>query len=330
MSRKAILALVLAVTSMTGPLAQSPGKIHRLGLLATSQPTATWRSAPNLRALIEGLRQLGYVEGQKLAMEFRSAEGKLELLPKLATDLLALKVDVLWVSTCGAPLAAAMQVTTTTPIVVATCSDDMVAAGIVQSLSHPGGNVTGIQKLTPELAAKRLEILKEVLPKASRVAILWDRGYSDFTADWARLRTSAQSLGVTLLSVEAKNPAEFETGFATMIAMRAGALITFSDAVGYVHRQRLADLALQHRLAMMTPFQETTIAGGLISYGPSIVELQRHSAVFIDRILKGSRAGDIAIEQPTKFDLVVNLKTAKALGLTIPQSLLLRADEVIQ
>jgi len=162
------------------------------------------------------------------------------------------------------------------------------------------------------------------------VAILWDRGYSDFTADWARLRTSAQSLGVTLLSVEAKNPAEFETGFATMIAMRAGALITFSDAVGYVHRQRLADLALQHRLAMMTPFQETTIAGGLISYGPSIVELQRHSAVFIDRILKGSKAGDIAIEQPTKFDLVVNLKTAKALGLTIPQSLLLRADEVIQ
>ena len=330
MSRNAILVFAVAVTSVTAALAQSAPKTYRVGVLSTSTPSATWRSAPQWRALIDGLQQLGYVEGQNLAIEFRSAEDKLERFPKFAADLLAINVDILWVPTCGAPLAAAMQATTKTPIVVAACSDDMVAAGIVQSLAHPGGNVTGIQKLTPELAAKRLELLKQVVPTASRVAILWDPIYSDFAADWARLRASAQSLGLTLLSVEATDPSEFDNSFSTMHAMRADALITFSDAVSYVHRQRLADLALQHRLAMMTPFQETTSAGGLISYGPSIVELMRHSAVFVDRILKGTKAGDIAIEQPTKFDLVINIKTAKALGLTVPQSLLLRADEVIQ
>jgi putative ABC transport system substrate-binding protein len=330
MSRNAILVFALAVTSMTGALAQQPAKIYRIGLLAVSVPPATWRGAPQMRSLIESLQQLGYAEGRNLAIEYRSAESKMERLPELATELVALNVDVLWVRTCGAPLTAAMRATTTIPIVVAACSDDMVAAGIVQSLAHPGGNVTGIQKLTPELAAKRLELLKEVVPNASRVAILWDPAYSDFAADWARLRASARSLGVTLLPVEAKNPAEYENSFSTVVAMHADALITFSDGVSYVHRQRLADLAFRHRFAMMTPFEETTSDGGLISYGPSIVGLIRHSAVFIDRIVKGTKPGDIAIEQPTKFDLVINLKTAKALGLTIPQSLLLRADEVIQ
>jgi len=330
MSRNAILILALAVTSMSGALAQAPGKIYRLGYLAVSQSTLTLPNNPVVRGLIEGLEQLGYTQGRNLAIEYRSAEDKMERLPELAKELLALKVDVLWVPTCGAPLTAAMRATTTIPIVVAACSDDMVAAGIVQSLAHPGGNVTGIQKLTPELAAKRLELLKEVVPKASRVAILWDPAYSDFAADWVRLRASALSLRVTLLPVEANSPAEFENSFSTMVAMRADAVITFSDSVGYVHRQRLADLAFQNRLAMMTPFHETTSAGGLISYGPSIMELVRHSAVFIDRILKGTKAGDIAIEQPTKFELVINLKTAKALGLTIPPSLLRRADEVIQ
>jgi putative ABC transport system substrate-binding protein len=315
---------------MTGAVAQPPGKIYRLGYLAVSEPTPTLPNNPVVKRLIEGLDQLGYAEGKNLVIEYRSAEDKMEQLPQLATELVALKVDVLWVPTCGAPLTAAMRATTTIPIVVAACSDDMVAAGIVQSLAHPSGNVTGIQKLTPELAAKRLELLNEVAPKASRVAILWDPAYSDFAADWAHLRASAQSLGVTLLPVEATNPTELEKSFSTMVAMRAAAVITFSDAAGYVHRQRLADLAFQHRLAMITPFQETTSAGGLISYGPSILDLVRHSAVFIGRIFKGAKAGDIAIEQPTKFDLVINLKTAKALGLTIPQSLLLRADEVIQ
>src|SRR5438067_12377895 len=192
--RNAILALVIALTSMSGALAQPPGKIYRLGVLTTSTPTATWRNAPQWRALIDGLQQLGYVEGQNIAIEFRSAEDKLEWLPKFAVDLLAVKVDILLVGTCGAPLTAAMRATTTIPIVVAACSDDMVAAGIVQSLAHPGGNVTGIQKLTPELAAKRLELLKEVVSTASRVAILWDPVYSDFAADWARLRASAHSL----------------------------------------------------------------------------------------------------------------------------------------
>jgi putative ABC transport system substrate-binding protein len=330
MSRNVILVVALVVMGMGGALAQPPVKTYRLGMLAVSLPPGQWRSAPQMRSFLEGLQQLGYVEGRNLAVEYRSAESKMERFPELATELVALNVDVLWVPTCGAELTAAMRATTTIPIVVAACSDDMVGAGIVQSLAHPGGNVTGIQKLTPELAAKRLELLKEVVPNASRVAVLWDPAYSDFAADWVRLRASARSLGVTLLSVEAKGPAEFENSFSKMVATRADALITFSDGVSYVHRQRLADLAFQHRLAMMTPFQETTSDGGLISYGPSIVGLIRHSAVFIDRIFKGTKAGNIAIEQPTKFDLVINLKTAKALGLTIPQSLLLRADEVIQ
>src|SRR5437773_4112466 len=213
MSRNAILAFALAVTSMTGALAQPPGKAYRLGVLQPSQPAAIWRSAPQMRSFLEGLAQLGYVEGQNLVIEYRSAESEIERLPGLATELVALNVDVIWVATCGAPLVAAMRATSTIPIVVAACSDDMVASGIVQSLARPGGNVTGIQKLTPELAAKRLEILKEVLPAASRVAILWDPNYSDFAADWVRLRASALSLGVTLLPVEANSPAELENSF---------------------------------------------------------------------------------------------------------------------
>ena len=329
MSPNAIFILTLVLASMTSPLAQPVANIHRLGVLAVSQPAETWRSFPSSRALIEGLEQLGYVEGRNLRIEIRSAENKLERLPQLAAELFALKVDVFWVGTCGAELAAVRKVTAELPIVVAACSDDMVAAGIVRSLAHPGGNVTGIQKLTPELAAKRLELLKEMMPQASRVAILWNPTYSDFAADWARLRASAGSLDITLVPIEARHPDEFENGFATMVAMHVDAVITFSDVTGYVYGNRLADLALHHRLAMMTPFEETTSAGGLMSYGPSIPSLTRHSAVFVDRILRGAKAGDTAIEQPTKFDLVINLKTANALGVTVSPSLLARADEVI-
>ena len=330
MSRSAVLVFALAAASVTAALAQPPERVFRVGILSVSTPAADWRSTPQDRALIESLEQLGYVEGRNLALEIRSAENKLERFPELASELLALNIDVFWVPTCGAPLDAVMNVTLQIPIVVAACSDDMVAVGVVRSLAHPGGNVTGIQKLTPELAAKRLELLKEMMPQASRVAILWNPTYSDFAADWARLRSSARSLGITLVAVEAKDPAEFQDAFSKMVAMRADAVITFSDAMGFVYRQRLADLALQHRLPMMTPFEETTSAGGLVSYGPSIPELVRRSAIFVDRILKGTKAGDIAIEQPTKFEMAINRKTAKALGITIPQALLLRADEVVQ
>jgi putative ABC transport system substrate-binding protein len=169
-----------------------------------------------------------------------------------------------------------------------------------------------------------------MMSQASRVAVLWNPTYSDFAADWDRLRASARSLDITLVPVEAKHPAEFESAFSTMVAMRVDAVITFSDVTGYVYGKQLADLALQHRLPMMTPFEETTSAGGLMSYGPNIPSLTRHSAVFIDRIFRGTKAGEIAIEQPTKFDLAINLKTAKVLQVTIPQSLLVHANAVIQ
>ncbi len=299
-------------------------------MLATSALNATWRTLPFYQALLEGLRQLGYVEGQNLVIEFRSPEGKLDRLPEVAGELVWLKPDVILVGTCGAPIEAARRATDTIPIVVAACTGDMVAAGIVTSLAHPGGNITGQQKLNPELAAKRLELLKQAVPDASRVAVLWDPGYSDFAADWRALRAAAQALGVTLQSVEARAPAQLETAFATMNAERAQALVTFADSLTYMNAQRVADAAVGSRLPAMYAYQEITNAGGLMSYGPNIPDMFRHAATFVDKILRGAKPGDLPVEQPTHFEFVINLKTAKALGVTIPTSVLMRADKVIE
>jgi putative ABC transport system substrate-binding protein len=234
------------------------------------------------------------------------------------------------VGICGAPLNALRRATTTIPIVVGTCTEDMVATGVVASLAHPGGNVTGQQKLAPELAVKRLQLLKQMLPRASRVAVLWNPGYADMTADWRALRGAAEALHVTLQAFEAQSPSEYEPAFAAMASQRVDALFTFTDGMGYVYAQRLADLAAQHRLPAVYPFRETAEAGGLVSYGPSIPGMFRSAAVYVDKILKGAKPADLPVEQPTKFELIINLKTAKALGITIPQAVLLRADEVIQ
>jgi len=247
MSKRHVFArFLVAIGLLAAPvfsLAQPPAKVHRIGFLATSAISTTWRAQPNLRAFLEGLRELGYVEGQNLAIEFRTAEGKLERLPDLAADLVGSRPDAILIATCGAPLDAARRATNTIPIVVAACTGDMVAAGIVASLARPGGNVTGQQKLNPELAAKRLELLKAVLPKASRVAVLWDPNYSDFAADWGAMRVAAETLGVTLQSVEARAPTELETAFSTMTRERADAFITFADSMTYVHARKVADLA---------------------------------------------------------------------------------------
>jgi putative tryptophan/tyrosine transport system substrate-binding protein len=310
--------------------AQQGGKIPRIGLIGGSTPLATWQEAPTSQGFLKGLHDLGYDQGRNIIIEFRSAEGHWERLPAIADELVGLKVDVLVSSVCGAPLNAAREATNTIPIVVAACNDDLVETGIVASLARPGGNVTGFSKLTPELAAKRLELLKEMVPWVSRVAVLWDPNYSDFTADWRELRTTASATSVTLRPVEVRDLADLDRAFATMVREQAEAIITFSDTMTYNSPTRVAELALRNKLPLMSPFREIADAGGLMSYGPSVPDLFRRSAGYVDKILKGAKPADLPVEQPTKFELVINLKTAKALGLEAPATLLALADEVIE
>ncbi len=313
-------ALALPIASQAQPAA----KVHRLGVLNINS-----FSGPGGRAFFDQLNQLGYVQGKNLVVELRFPEGKVGW-SDLAAELVALKLDVILVTVCGAPLDAVRRATSTIPIVVATCTDDMVASGIVASLARPGGNITGQQKLTPELSMKRLEFLKQVAPGASRIAVLWDPGYSGFAADWKALREAALILGVTLLPIEAHGPDQWEAAFAAIAGQRAEGLMTMQDANTFSHAQRLADLAARSRLPAVFPYDVNARAGGLMSYGVNVPDMLRHSVTFIDRILKGAKPSDLPVEQPTRFEMIVNLKAAKALGITVPQSMLLRADEVIR
>jgi putative tryptophan/tyrosine transport system substrate-binding protein len=329
------LVITFALGLLAAPVvaeAQQPAKIPRIGFLGT------WPMNSHYEALRHGLHEVGYVEGQNIAIERRYSEGRAERLPDLATQLVHLKVDVIVVDACGAPFNAASQATSTIPIVVAACNDDLVAAGFISSLARPGGNITGLSELTPELGAKRLELLKEVAPKVRRVAVLWNPTYSErssanfrfWSSDWKEIRAAAQVLGMTLQSVEIRGPADFDTAFSAMARERADALIAFSDSLVVSQGRRIADLAAKSRRPAMYPSREVVDAGGLMSYGPSISDMFRRTAVYVGKILKGAKPADLPMEQPTKFELVINLKTAKALGLTIPESLLRRADEVIR
>jgi ABC-type uncharacterized transport system substrate-binding protein len=329
------LLMSLVLSLLAAPLAadaQQPSKVPRIGFVGT------FPTSPHDEALRQGLHEFGYVEGQNIAIERRYFEGRAERLPDLVTQLVRLKVDVLVVDACGAPLNSARQATTTIPIVVAACNDDLVATGLIASLARPGGNITGLSELTPELGAKRLELLKEVAPKVRRVAVLWNPAYSErfstnfrfWSSDWTEMRAAAQVFGMTLESVEIRGPDDFDAAFSTMARERADALIAFSDPSIIFHGRRIADLAAKSRLPAVYAAREVVDVGGLMSYGPSISDMFRRAAVYVGKILKGAKPADLPMEQPTKFELVVNLKTAKALGLTIPQSLLTRADEVIR
>ena len=332
MRRRDFIKAIIA-SAAAGPLAaraQQGGKIHHIGMITSSARLSMWRESPFVRAFLAGLRDLGYEEGRNITILFRSAEDNLERLPDIAAELVGLKVDVLVSSVCGATLSAAMQATNTIPIVVGACNDDMVETGIIASLAHPGGNVTGLSKMTPELTAKRLELLKEMVPKASRVAILWDPGYSAYLADWRELRERARTGGVTLLPFEARNVADLDRAFTAIVDARADAVITFSDTLTYNSANQVAELAARNRLPLMSPFHEVASAGGLMSYGPSVPDLFRRAAGYVDKILRGAKPADLPVEQPTKFELVINLKTAKALGLNVPMALQQRADELIE
>ncbi len=323
------LAVILAVSIMLVPLAgetqQQAEKVYRIGYLGNASAAAQAKRVESLRA---GLRDLGYVEGKNIVFEFRWAEGKMDRLPDLAAELVRLKVDVL--VTAGTPGAlAAKQATTTIPIVMVGIGD-AVAAGVVASLARPGGNITGSTDSVPEVMAKLLELLKESMPRTRRVALLVNPdNLQTASPTFKAMESTAGSLKVELQKFEARGPSEFESAFSRMAKSRVDAVVVISDVLFNYNVAALADLAAKKRLpsAGVQGFAE---AGGLIGYGLNFPDMDRRAAYFVDKILKGAKPADLPVQQPTKFELVINLKTAKALGLTIPQTILIRADEIIQ
>jgi len=328
--RRIGLAVALAVSLVLAPLvieAQEAAKVSRIGFLAVDRA----RYPHLIEAFRQGLRDLGYAEGRNVVIEYRDAEGKFERLPALAAELVALKVDVI-VAPSTRPALAAKQATRTLPIVFFSVSDP-VSSGLVTSLSRPGGNVTGLSDLTEELVGKCLEHFKQAVPGVSRVAVLWQRGAFGERTEKDMLKAAevaARALEVRLQFVEARGPDDFDRAFSEMTRARAGALTVLPTAMFFNERRRLVDLAAKNRLPTVFPFRESVDAGGLMAYGPNVADLFRRAATYVDKILKGAKPVDLPVEQPTKFELVINLKTAKALGLTIPQSVLGRADQVIE
>jgi putative ABC transport system substrate-binding protein len=306
--------------------AQRQGKVWRIGLLdygaSNSSSDARWK------ALRERLRELGYVEGQNVVFEPRWGNEQADRLPGLAAELVKLKVDVVVTATGEAALAA-KKATSSIPIVTATCPDP-VRLGLVASVARPGGNVTGVTSLSSDLGGKRLQLLKQLVPRASRVAILRDPDNRASELNTRGAESVAKSLGVVIQSVDVRGEKDLDAAFATMKRARADGVLLAVNTPFLAHRRRIAELAISNRLPMMTLSREYADAGGLVSYGTDYPGQFRRAAVYVDKILKGANPGDLPIEQPTDFELVINLKTAKAIGLTIPQSVLGRADEVIQ
>jgi ABC-type uncharacterized transport system substrate-binding protein len=325
-----MVTLALAIRAVPLPPTAQPGAtMRRIGVLVSGFPPTTGLY-PQQQAFLHELRTLGYVEGQHLAVEWRVAKGQIDELPVLAAELVRLPVDVI-VAFSPQAARAAQHATTTLPIVVLAVGD-AVGLGLVESLARPGGNITGVSEQYTELLPKWLELLKEAVPQAAHVAVLvapelWSVG----NASWRALQRTAAALGVRLQRVEAHEPREFEPAFVAMTQAQVDAVIVLPHPLVFLHRTRLVDLATQHRLpTIWGPFQEFVHAGGLMAYGPSLQEQFQRAAYYVDKILKGAKPADLPVEQPTKFELVINLKTAQALGLTIPPTLLLLADEVIR
>ena len=322
------LAVVLVVSLALSPLAgeaQQTGKVPRIGYVVLSPLTET--PSPERAAFVAGLRELGWVEGKTIAIEYRSAKWNHELFDDLAEELVRMKVDI--IVTAGGETApmAVRRASSTIPIVMAV-SNDPVAAGLVNNLAKPGGSVTGMSLMTPELGPKRLELLKEAAPRVSRLAVLWNPTFSK--AELRATEAAARKLGVTLQPMEVRNAQDLSRVFAGLETEPPDALTMFFDPLSTGYRELIADFAKKHRLPTIFGAKEFAQAGGLMSYAPDVPDLFRRAAGYVDRILKGAKPADLPVEQPTKFELVINLKTAKALGLTIPQTLLLRADQVIQ
>ncbi|HEX9661773.1 MAG TPA: ABC transporter substrate-binding protein, partial [Candidatus Binatia bacterium] len=304
--------------------AQQPARIHRIGILINTPASA---QSTQVEAFRRRLRELGYVEGKNIVIEYRYAEGKLERLPDLAAELVRLKVDV--IVTAGPAILAAKKASTTIPIVFAVATDP-VGLGLVSSLARPGGNITGLSLMWPDLNGKRLELLKEAFPKVARVAFLWGSGGPGGNLALTDMEAAAKALGIKLLSLPVRSLDDFESAFAQAKREGAQALITNSGPLINTQQRRVLDFAAKNRLPAIYHYSEFVEAGGLMSYGPDNTDLWRRAADFVDKILKGAKPADLPVEQPTKFELIINLKAAKQIGLTIPSSVLARADRVIR
>jgi len=325
--KKVTSTLFILAALLFAPLylahAQKQATMPRIGVLLLGAPPNA-----NLDAFIEGLRELGYIEGKNILIEYRFAEGKAERLPELAIELVRLKVDAIF--TGGTPAIFALkQATKTIPIVFFSTSDP-IGTGVVASLAHPGGNITGISVLASDLWPKRLELLKEIFPKLSRVAMVWNKGNAGMALEAKATQEVAGPLGVALQDRGVKDPNELDTVFALMIKDRPDGFLALMDPVLTSHQKRILDFLVQNRLPAIFESRGWVEAGGLISYGANYLDAHRRAASQMDKILKGTKPADIPVEQPTKFELVINLKTAKQIGLTIPPNVLARADRVIR
>lgn len=328
MRRREALILTLASVVPWAPFsaeAQQGRKMARVGRLSPISSATDQRVFEGFR---RGLRELGWVEGENIAFEYRFAEGQLDRLPALASELVGLKVDVILAGSIPGVLAA-KNATGTIPIVMVTTGDP-VTSGLVASFARPGGNVTGVTALIESLSAKRLELLKEAVPGVARVGVLSTPAYPIGARLHQEVEEAARALGVQLRILEIRDPSEFEGAFATIGREGAGALMIGPDPMFNTHRRRLVELAARRHLPAMYGLREFVEVGGLMFYGASLPHMYVHAATFVDKILKGTKPADLPVEQPTKFELVVNLQTAKALGLTISPTLLLRSDEVIK
>jgi putative ABC transport system substrate-binding protein len=326
MKRRWITLLLSALFLAGSPAeAQQPKEIPRVGFLGASSASY---AAVRLDAFRQGLRELGYVEGKNIVIEYRHAEGEQGRVNRLAGELVRLEVDVI-VAGGTASAQAAKAATKVIPIVMTSASDP-VAAGLAVSLARPGGNVTGLSTLAPEISAKQLELLREIVPRLSRVAVLGDSSNPGTARALREVERAAQAFGVRLQYLDVRGFGDFEAAFRAANKGHAEVVLALTNAVLFRQRGQAVDLAVKSRLPMIVPSSEYVEDGGLMTYSVSAIDLFRRAAVYVDKILKGAKPGDLPIEQPTKFELVINMKTAKALGIAIPQSILLRADRVIE
>jgi putative tryptophan/tyrosine transport system substrate-binding protein len=303
--------------------AQQPGKAARIGYLAIRAPMSADE------ALLQALRELNWIEGRNIVIERRFSAGNFDRLREFAAELVRLKVDAI-VAVASASTQAAKDATASIPICFVNAGDP-VGQGFAMSLARPGGNVTGVSfDASPDITAKQLQLILETVPKASRVAVLWNPTSPFLRSYWSVAQAAAPALGVVLQSLEVQDASQYETAFKAIGRDRADALVVLSDSFATFHRARIAELAAEHRLPVLYGHRQYVEAGGLMSYGPSLFDVYRRAAAYVDKILKGTRPADLPVEQPTKYELVINLKTAKALGLELPPTLLARADEVIE